>query len=368
MKFLYFLERKKGAFFLLSFFLVIFQIQAESIVRNETTHQVYTDLQTAINAASSGDTLKLQGTFFVTGLPFSIEKSLTLKGDLEATLDGNFLNTVLIISESVPNTVIVTLEDLKIQHGNTTGSGGGIDNNANLSLIRTKVTENLAGQNGGGIFNHVDPISGGNSAGVVALIHSKVYKNIANIFGGGIANNGFTPSSTLIALPIPSNSPNATLFLKESEILENFAGNDGGGIWSLSGVITINRSKIKKNVTTGTGGGIFQFTGTTTTINCSEIEDNFSTGDGGGIVNSGSTIDPTSTLIIEKSSLSKNRSLGVGGGLFNIGGASASFIDSRITHNSASIDGGGIFNAAFSIFIFTNTKIRNNTPNDISDL
>ena len=94
--------------FLLAFyFCVCPPLQAHEGAKaiNETTGAVFSDLQAAIDAAGSGETLRLKGTFIG---PFFVAKDLTLKGF--AVLDGAQAATVLTISSAH-----VTLENLTVQ-------------------------------------------------------------------------------------------------------------------------------------------------------------------------------------------------------------------------------------------------------------
>lgn len=348
-------------FIVLPFIFSIFfhsSIYAEiSKIKNETTKQVFTDLQTAINAASPNDVLDLYGEFFITGNPFIIQKSLTLKGIQDTVLDGNNINTVLLIQESLPHSVFVTLENLTIQNGNSSNSGGGIDNNATLTLKRIKVTKNNANGFGGGIFNHIDS-AGGPTAGFLTLIKSTVCQNTARD-GGGIATLGLEPEGDTV-------SSLSTLIINRSKIINNGAIFSGGGIFSDRSSNTLINFEIESNSCGTNGGGFSQNEINNTTMSYGKIIENFASSNGGGIYSAGNEIEASVTISIEYTSIYKNRSLGLGGGLMNQSGSAATIRNSSIKYNQAS-NGGGIFNTLISSLNIINSVLKHNSPNDLTE-
>ena len=139
------------------------------------------DLQAKINAAASGNTILIKGTCFGN---FQINsKSLTLKGNPTATLDGNDLERTLDITS--PG-MAVHLVGLTIT-GGASGTGAGIAS-GNLTLTNVTVTGNLAAQ------TSEDPRGGGvYSNGNITLIGSTVSANrllatgtAFNPLGGGL--------------------------------------------------------------------------------------------------------------------------------------------------------------------------------------
>lgn len=341
---------------LTAFLICSAEIQATTTprVKNETTGATFTDLQTAINAASPGDTLKLRGRFVTNLTPFTITKSLTLIGTHDAVLDGNHLTEVLLISETAPNTVIVTLEKLRIINGNVASSGGGINNNANLTLRRVRVENNSAAVLGGGIFNHVDAITGGNSSGHLTIQESRINENTAQT-GGGIASSGIT------------STQNAVLVIQDSGIRRNVATLSGGGVFTTSSTNTIDETEFENNRASDNGGGLFQ-TQSTSSISRTEFVENTAI-NGGGIFNDGNADVPAlnSSITMSSCCLHRNTATGFGGAIDNFDGGILTITRSAIKHNTANVDGGGIFNAITSTLVITDSEIIHNSPNDISD-
>jgi len=93
------------------------------------------------------------------------------------------------------------IEDSLIMRNTATSvNGGGILNEGQLVLRRTKVTENQADQ-GGGIYNE--------AIGTTSLFSTKIVKNIAVTDGGGIFNDGGTVNlNTATGTIVVKNRPN----------------------------------------------------------------------------------------------------------------------------------------------------------------
>jgi hypothetical protein len=114
--------------------------------------------------------------------------------------------------------------------------GGAIDNKSGTTSIATSTFNDNTATEGGGFFNDS-----------VATISSSTFSNNSAFTGGGIANDlsGF-------------------LYLINSTVADNYAGQNGGGINEV-GVMHITNSTIAYNsvAANGTGGGIDASSGTT---------------------------------------------------------------------------------------------------------
>ena len=212
------------------------------------------NLQTAIDSASPGDTLRVSGTC---DGAFVVSTNLTIIGP--ATLDGQENGTVLSVAEGA--TVVV--DGLTIQNGcecsaNIAG-GGGVLNEGTLTL-ENSVVQGSTGLGGGGIFNAV---------GTLTLENSTVQNNTA----------GFT-----------------------------FIGDGGGGIFN-NATLTLENSTVQDNNAVGNGGGILNDVGATLTVDNSSVR--------GNVADNGGGIDDSGTLTLENSSIKDNTSLlGEAGGIF----------------------------------------------------
>ncbi|WP_372899419.1 spondin domain-containing protein, partial [Stieleria sp.] len=106
------------------------------------------------------------------------------------------------------------------------------------------------------------------------------------------------------------------LLIRNTEVTDNQAAREGGGLWNGTGTMTVENSNIQSNQAFGQAA-----------------DDG-----GGGIFNDGGT------LVLNRSNVSDNSAIvgsGSGGGLFNLNG-SLVVTDSEITANQASRAGGGI--------------------------
>ena len=186
--------------------LVVGSLPAAAATCSATDQQsgiTYSDLQAAIDAASPGDTIDVQGRCVG---HFTVAKSLTLMGP--AILDGNHAGTTLTVAGGT-----VVISRLTITNGTANGSGalgngGGISDHASLILVRSAVSGGEAFASGGGLFvdasseailrastvkgNFADGGLGGGvySMGHVRLFDSAVSSNHSMGGGAGIYSTG----------------------------------------------------------------------------------------------------------------------------------------------------------------------------------
>ncbi|MEM7586381.1 MAG: hypothetical protein AAF560_23520 [Acidobacteriota bacterium] len=203
----------------------------------------YTSIQSAIDAASNGDTLSLSPETFVEG-DIQVDKDLTIKASSgQAIVDGDGELSVF----EVDTDAFVTFEDLRLQNatramlinhgiayletvwvlgdGSTSTVYGGIVNYATGFLVirdASVVASNVSASLGGGITNFGDlEISGStimgnqgrlgggifNSQGDVSVSSSSLSFNHATIRGGAYAN-AHVGGGAVVILPSASFSGN----------------------------------------------------------------------------------------------------------------------------------------------------------------
>lgn len=210
-------------------------------VVNNNTRANYTDLQSAVNAATAGDELVVRGTCTRTAPDTGtlVNKDLTITGRANSpTLSGGGVARVLTIAANVS----VTLEKLIIKNGHTT-SGGGINNRGTVTLKNSTVTGNTATVltgNGGGIYTQAPGTVTMNSSNTVTG-NSAVNGGGVYILGGMVTMNG----GSTVTGNTASRSGNSGL---------------GGGIYmaGAASIVTMNGgSRVSGNVATVRGGGIF---------------------------------------------------------------------------------------------------------------
>lgn len=342
-------------------FLMLFTLIAQSSVHashkpkivNLNTGDEFTDLQSAIDTALSGNTLKIDGN--IVGV-FVVFKDLTILGD-NSIIDG--ANAAPVFTVFTPagatQSINVVFEDLIIQRGlgsSTQGGGGILNINANLLLRSVKVQHNESLANGGGILNATitsfpgTPPFSLSFPAVISLIKSKVSYNTA-ISGGGIVNSG------------------GLMTVDSTKISGNVASNVGGGILSAQGNNIFTNSRISSNYATLQGGGVENIIGSTTTFEDVKFINNHG-GQAGGIYNGTGGV-AGSSVSIRNSVFHGNNTFTAGGALFNDVNSLADLNDVRITRNSA-FNAGGIFNNAGATLILVETDVENNFPNNIIDL
>jgi hypothetical protein len=258
------------------------------------------------------------------------------------------------VFQVVSSGVTAEFRNLTIRHGLESGRGAGIFNAGTAKLINSIVTNNRAGNTGGGINNN---------NGTLEVTNSTLSANVANspspLEGGGGINNEGASTLTITNSTLSGNIASgrggginiyafSTATITNSTLSGNTAANDGGGGISNSGKAMITNSTLSNNMAFA-GGGLSN--GGTATITNSTLSNNSGQGGGGGISNRG-------TATITSSTLSNNMAFG-GGGLIN--GGTATITNSTLSSNTAADDGGGIFNAFGGTVTINNSTLSNNS-------
>ena len=279
-------------------------------------------LQTAVNDVSDNTTIKIAGTCAgvqqIAGITQTvyISKSLTLQGGYTTTnwivsnpdttpttLSAEGLGRVIFIT----STAAVNIENLIVISG-TADAGGGIYNNASLSLsgvdILSNTTQSSTGD-GGGFFN--------DSQGVANISQSTIAYNQAR-YGGGIENQG-------------------NLNISQSSIIHNTASADGGGL-SNWGTMTMVRSTIAQNTASDDGGGMLNINSAmliASTLSSNTANGNNHNVGGGGILQYVDENLPSLRLI--NTTLTGNSHTSAGGDGINLIEGTASLVNSIISAN-----------------------------------
>ncbi len=327
-------------------------------------------------------------------------KSIKLLGDANADkteIDGNNearTSSLLTINTAVP----VTITNLTIKNGNSSGSGGGISVSAvgaSLTLSTGAVVSgNTTSGNGGGIYiagtdagnanlimNSTATVSansaGSHNGGGVYLEYANLCMSGKALIGDtgvtGITKTGDNSSnsaargggvycSTGSNIYLGCNTSGETSSGGVSYELEsgygichNYGKLTGGGV-DLRGSMTIKSGAVSYNATRfdwagSDGGGIWQASGTTITMSGGTIAKN-KANYGGGVYAGGSftmtggTIGDSSSTInspATNSTDSQSNSASYGGGIYAPSGASVSISGGYINYNYASASGGGIY-------------------------
>ncbi|MEM9923203.1 MAG: Calx-beta domain-containing protein [Cyanobacteria bacterium P01_D01_bin.50] len=324
----------------------------------------YTDLQTAIADASSGDEIWVAKGTYKPGI--SREDSFTLKNRVEiyggfagietsreqrdfenneTILSGEIGDTsdnsdnsyhVVLSSNTTPNTV---LDGFTITGGNANNrspnnNGGGIHNsNGNPTFTNLLIKDNSATSRGGGIYNV------NSNSSFTNITFSKNSASSSSSRGGGIYN---LSSSSIFT---------------DVNFSENSAFN-GAGIYNENSDTNLTNVDLKNNSASSRGGGIYNYDSSPSLTNVN-FEDNISD-NGGGIFNYRDS-DPRITNTTFRYNLAGGSS-GGGGAIYNDGVNSSSnssnpvITNTLFQGNSSSSDGGAIYNDTYS-----HTTINNST-------
>lgn len=286
----------------------------------------YPTIGAAMSAASNGDRLLLEGgvTFYEN---LSVQKSLTFQGGYNGcgsassdrtTIDGSAAGRVMYIHDDLN----ITLQNLVVTNGSSTGNGAGILARSNTQLRGTNldITGNTSTALGGGlcllgataVFTQTEIES--NTAAAGAGVHAEFY-------------NGYAPSLDLRSYADVSN---------------NTASGNGGGVYMSQGSISLTDNSDIYNNTAIDGGGAYLITSTLTLAGAtSEIMYNEASGNGGGLYALGSTINLGDQAELFYN-IAGSDGTGSGGGAYldysTLWGDSA-----HIYYNQADSYGGGVY-------------------------
>ncbi len=328
----------------------------------------FTDLQGALAAAKSGDTIWVAGGTYKPTTGTDRNATFTLKNHVEiyggfagsetslsqrnvatnATILSGDIGTVntagdnvyhVVTGSSTSNTTI--LDGFTISGGNANlpnpgdfrSFGGGIFIIDGSPILRNLIFESNNATNGGGLYN----LTGANPL----LTNITFRNNIAATSGGAIFNAGSNPALTDVsfsnntansaaggAIYNTSSSPTLT----NAAFTSNGAGSNGGAIFNEGGNVTINNGTFTSNAAGGNGGNggaIFSTAANSTFLNNVTFTSNTGISDGGAIYNTGSN------LTLKDGTFNNNTASSDGGAIFSTGGTfnltQGDFVQNRAT-------------------------------------
>lgn len=241
----------------------------------------------------------------------------------------------------------LTLDGSTITNCRSSGNGGGILVQGNISrsslIMNAALIENCFAGSGAGVFG----------AGCdIEMNGGEITGNHANNSGGGITTiAGGTRLGSTLTINGGKISANSTVL----------AFGDAGGINAFDTIVTIQNSEISNNTADNNGGGIFSMpqvlgsNANTLIIMNSTISGNVIRNFGGGIRVQGvlGEFVITSSLITGNSAVSTIAGSNQGGGIYFSSGSSLTLSDGQVTGNTAGAGGGGIFVNDGSILVLT---------------
>lgn len=295
----------------------------------------YTTIQSAVNAVDSGSTLRLCEATFTENVVIS-GKTLYLRsiGDgADTIISGGGVGTAL----SVQSGAVVSVVDITLSGGQSTGPGGGVScNGSTLTLDSAVLTGNQAVR-GGGLFAN---------GCALTIKYSTITGNTATGMGGG---------ATL---------ENCSGRLRDSEISENTAP-EGGGLYVWGGTVTVQLNEILDNESTttdetlhgegGGGAGLFVY-------GAAPVRDNLIQGNTSAY-NAGGLYLYYASGIVEGNTVLENYAARDGGGVY-MNYATSTVSGNTVSDNEAGDDGGGLRAYRGSSTIEDNTFSGNSAGDD----
>lgn len=343
----------------------------------------YSTIQSAINAAVSGDTIRVvQGTY-TENLSISSKSNISLQGgykDNTFAIRDSSIYTTIIDGQGTTNTIKIlnsegiTMDGFTIANGQAFSGdeGGGINvesngSKTNVTLSNNKISGNYADYGGG-----VSAIALNSGSTILNLNSNDVSMNRASQYGGGLAFN--TDSSSTVEVYSTGNTISANqgdgygnglyinpvgsgssiTFVSNNDVIQNnkYHNSGGGGICAYvsSGAslsLFLNNARIDNN-TSQAGGGIFLYPDSSTltaSITNSTISNN--RGDPGGGVYIFTNNNNFSTFEFTENTISDNRAGNNPGGGIAVYASYSSYtlkLDKNvISGNNTLWEGQGIF-------------------------
>ena len=247
------------------------------------------------------------------------------------------------------------------------GGGGIFNNGGRLSVIEATLQNNSANGasgSGGGIFSTDGNVfvSASNIEGNVAyragggieIINGRLDLNNTTL-GGEAAGQGNIAGQEGLAAPgngggLHVTGSDASVFLRSTNVLNNVAASEGGGLWNQAGsLLRVDDSTISTNIGSGNaadngGGGIFNNGGRLTLVR-SDVVNNIADGDAGS---GGGILSTDGRVLIFDSMVDGNVAVRAGGGIelidgtMTMTGSTLSDNDVGVTLTAAPGNGGGL--------------------------
>ncbi|PMR61148.1 hypothetical protein C1A38_10220 [Verrucosispora sp. ts21] len=241
---------------------------------------------------------------------------------------------------AIANYGTTRLADSLVEASNSAGTGGGVFNVGVLRVENSKITANGA-NNGGGIGNGAPAMTDALSGGTVWVWKSTINRNRALSWGGGLLDYGGTST------------------LSQSEVVDNHAGNDGGGLAAYSeSQLALEKVLVARNAADDSSGGLAVAADSTAVIEQSTIKENVAEQYGGGLSVFGATVVLRDSEIVANRAVALNS---VAGGLYNVDGQ-VRLERSKVAYNFSNRPPGGIYTNNDDVTISRDSAVTGNRP------
>ena len=332
----------------------------------DKTIKSWSDLQTALNAATDGQIIELDGN--IRAADGDIRLDVKPNKNVVIDLAGHTLDRGLADKGAqsgsghviwVESGATLTIRDSggrgRITGGNISGNGGGINVAGTLNVEGGAITGNKATGNGGGIM-----VNGG---ATLKMAYGSVTKNSCGAYGGGICADGTVSlSNCTIATNtgkhgggINVNHSGKTSTFTDVTFNGNTSTTQGGAMYQWKGTIEITRGSVVHNESDDCGGIFVKDDSNKLIATGTLFDDNRSTRhSGGAIVN-------YRTLQLKDCTFTNNRAYNNGGAIWNCGGTCNTTIEGgTFSKNNALEKGGAIYlETGATVFIDGGTYTQN---------
>ncbi|TRU55794.1 MAG: cadherin [Microcystis aeruginosa Ma_QC_C_20070823_S13] len=307
----------------------------------------FTDLQGALAAAKSGDTIWVAGGTYKPTTGTDRNATFTLKNHVE--IYGGFAGSETSLSQrNVATNATILSGDIGTVN---TATDNSVHVVTGSRTSNTTILDGFTISGGNGTVPDAIGIGGTNSGGGMIIIDGSpilrnlIFENNNAFFGGGLLNdNGSNP--TLTNIIFRNNSTSAG------------SGTGGAGIYNLNSNPIVTDVTFSNNVSNENGGAIYNNTSNTTLTNAT-FTSNTATANGGAIFNTASNVTLNNATFTSNTSNLSAVTGGGGGAIYSIGGSST-LNNATFSSNTATSDGGAIYNTS-STFTLKDGTFNNNT-------
>ncbi|HEY6780699.1 MAG TPA: right-handed parallel beta-helix repeat-containing protein [Thermoleophilaceae bacterium] len=249
----------------------------------------------------------------------------------------------------------VELRNLTLTRGGSDGPGGAVCTRGEITVIDSKIQQNLAEEPGGGIM----------SQRRATIIRSTITGNLANDDGGGVyaRRGGIQVYDSILSANLVDGSGGALgstgdILVVRSHLDGNTTDGDGGAIYAdEDGDVTVIDSTVSGSDADGPGGAIFTLDGDVTIVN--------STLTGNRADDRGGAVSGEAAVIVINSTISRNLAIAhVGGGLWSRGPMYVG--NSTVSDNYAEGKGGGLH--AGSVLALVNSTVADNVASAAANI
>ncbi|MDE6245096.1 MAG: right-handed parallel beta-helix repeat-containing protein [Treponemataceae bacterium] len=273
---------------------------------------------------------------------------------------------------------IFTMAGGEISDNRAYSAGGGIyvKESKQATISGTTISVNTANVDGGGVFVSdgamlmVNGTITGNTAQQGGGVYVREDNSEFKMTGGKISENKTTVEPATTQNRISGGGifiyNNGQAIIENTEISDNTANNNGGGVYVNNGTLTMNTGTIGGNTANVNGGGIYVTDGATVTMSGGTIGGNKASQDGGGVYITGNT-DNASTFKMNDGKIGDENIAQNGGGVYVNDNSTFTMSGGEIKSNKAIKDdarypgqGGGVYVYSATFEISGTAKISGN--------